>query len=58
MISSSDKEDIIKTSPSAPMNSSWTETLGTGRAGWEKNWNFDRIFLEEQGVHKKNGAQF
>ena len=37
----------------APMNSNWTKALGTGRAGWEENWNFDRIFLEEQGVHKK-----
>ena len=37
----------------APMNSNWTEALGTSRAGWEKNWNFDIIFLEEQGVYKK-----
>ena len=42
----------------APMNSNWTEALGTSRAGWEKNWNFDIIFLEEQGVYKKNGTWF
>ena len=37
----------------APMNSGWTETLGTDRVGWEINWNFDRIFFKKQGVHKK-----
>ena len=37
----------------APMNSGWTETLGNGWAVWEKSWTFDRIFLEEQGGHKK-----
>ena len=42
----------------APMNFDWTETLGIGRSGREQIWNFGKIFLEEQGVHKKNGAQF
>ena len=37
----------------APMNSNWTETLGIGQVGWEKILNFDRIFLKEQGFHKK-----
>ena len=41
-----------------PMNSGWTETLGTSPTSWEKIWNFDRIFLGEQGVHKKNGVWF
>ena len=35
------------------MNSNWTETLGIGQVGWEKILNFDRIFLKEQGFHKK-----
>ena len=42
----------------APMNSNWTKTLGTSQASWEKIWKFERIFLEEQRVLKKNGTWF
>ena len=26
--------------------------------GWKNFWKFDRMFLEEWGIHKKNGTQF
>ena len=32
--------------------------MPTGRTGCKKFWKFDRMFLEEWGIHKKNGMQF
>ena len=47
---------MIETSPSAPYSNMLLWILSELKL-WgqtrEKIWNFDRIFLEEQGVHKK-----
>ena len=32
--------------------------MPTGRTGCKKIWKFDRMFLEEWGIHEKNGTQF
>ena len=55
---------MIEISPSAPYSNLllWTRAevklWGPVKPIEKKIWNFDRIFLEEQGVHKKNGARF
>ena len=55
---------MIETSPSAPNSDmlQWTlaelKLWGPVESVEKKNWNFDRIFLEEKGVHKKTGAWF
>ena len=63
-ILSSDEGDMINTSPSAPNSDmlQWTlaelKLWGPVELVDKKNWNFDRIFLEEQGVHKKIDTRF